>query len=66
MRVAQNATLMRVSVGTSLNKKKSQHKKLRWPIDYPLDSVNTMLSNVIKYTQPECELNQQVIGPVYQ
>ncbi len=43
---------------------KSKHKKLRWHIDYLLDSADAMVTNVIKYSQPECELNQQVMGSV--
>jgi Uri superfamily endonuclease len=42
----------------------SKHKKLKWHIDYLLDSANAIVINVIKYTLSECELNQQVLGTV--
>jgi Uri superfamily endonuclease len=37
-------------------------KKLKWHIDYLLASPQASIDKVIRYTLPECEINQRAAG----
>lgn len=54
----------KLNIEARINRHLSKHKKLKWHIDYLLDSANAVVTNVIKYTLSECELNQQAMGTV--
>ena len=41
-----------------------QEKKLRWHIDYLLAQPNVSVEQVLRFSEPECDINQQVEGSV--
>lgn len=41
-----------------------QEKKLRWHIDYLLESPQAKIEKVTRYAESECKINQQTIGVI--
>ncbi|CAN1518209.1 COG1833 Uri superfamily endonuclease [Methylophilaceae bacterium] len=42
----------------------AKDKKLRWHIDYLLNSTSATITKVEQFVEPECEINQKTLGAV--
>jgi Uri superfamily endonuclease len=50
------------NIEARINRHQTKDKKLRWHIDYFLNSPNVMITNLKRFTEPECEINQKTKG----